>query len=88
MKISAILAAMLLTLSLQVTPVFAHSDEDSSDKDSYEHAYNKDKDAREHDGSKDRGRERHGGSHRDAGQSEGAGNGHASDSFLPDWWPF
>jgi len=85
MKISALLAAMLLALSLQVTPVFADSDKD---KDSHEHAYSKDKDHHDHDGAKDKDRSERGDSHRDAGRTGSSTHPLVNDSFFPDWWPF
>jgi len=85
MKISAILTAMLLALSLQITPVFAHSDKD---KDSHEHAYSEDKDHHDKDGAKDNDRSEHGDSHRDAGRTDASGHPVVNDGFMPDWWPF
>ena len=85
MKISAILTAMLLALSLQITPVFADSDKD---KDSHEHHYSKDKDHHDKDGAKDKDRGYRSDSRGGAHSAEPAGDGGAVGGFLRDIWPF
>jgi len=90
MKISTLLTAMLLVLSLQAVPALAHSDHEDSgdDKGGYEHTYNKDHEHHDDDEAKDRDRNEHGDKHRDASAQKASSDGLVNDSILPDWWPF